>query len=237
MFQIQTGCSLPDGRVDPNGKTLKVMNKSAGNKRTTPEGWMYTSSTGWGFGAAVSVGIIGSGGGAAGMVLYVAGSDGSNPFKVVCSGGQVTRGIGLGPPVSVSVDYSTKDHPATGGPIARLPNGNNPLPPEDFEGVVLMEAVSAGGGAFLPGVSNKGSIAMIRTFKRRYWPIVLATLAAETAGSAMPHMQVVANVGKRGLERLANTFGWVAGGASSWTMSAGVEQIAGVFKSRVAAVE
>src|SRR5262249_1649404 len=109
LFQCQTGCSLPDGRVDPYGNTLKVMNQAGGYKRPVQEGWAYFGSTSWGIGGSVEIGILSLGGGFAGMALFVTDSSGSNRFKVICYGGQITGGIGLGSPVSLSVDYSTKD--------------------------------------------------------------------------------------------------------------------------------
>jgi hypothetical protein len=233
LFQIQSGSSaIPDGRVDPRGDTIRMMNKAAGHKK--PE-WAYDGSTGYGMGISFSVGPWSGGAGVAKMTLFISnGNDSNDKFKVVCWGGQLTKGFGVGPPVNVSRDYSGPDHVSGGSKIKRLPNGRDPLSPHDFEGLVLMDAGSVGAGSADYTFSSKFSVATIRTYKRDHWGAVTSLLAVRSAGqTTVAGGEMAAAAANGGLNKIARTFGWIYGGAASFTLGAGIETVYGLFKSSV----
>jgi hypothetical protein len=236
VFQATFGTKFPlDGLIKPNDLTNQMMHKLCENLKAMkkPE-WKYDSSTGWGVGGGVIIqGALVS------PTLYVIDSNNpSNKFKVKCFGGQVSVGISLGSPISIGGEYSGKDHPSTGGKIKRMPKGNDPLTPEDFEGVVLMEGASGQIGSLNPTsghkIPNKGTFAVVKTFSLSNLPLVLAVVGGNIGGSGFAGTAPAIELARKHLDRSARTEGWTFGGSAAVNLdAAGVEGFTAVFRSRI----
>jgi hypothetical protein len=97
-----------------------------------------------------------------------------------------------------------------------------------------MDASSAGAGSADYTVPSKFTVATIRTYSRDHWGVVTSLLAARTAGQTpVAGGELAAAAANAGLSKLARTFGWIWGGAASFTIGAGFETVHALFKSSV----
>jgi hypothetical protein len=236
LFQNRYGLHPANGRIDPASPAAQTLySERSYSVEKKPPLWKYKSSTGSG----ITLGAFGASLGVSKMTLYVADSnDVYNKFSVKCVGAQAAGGKGLSPsPIGGGVEWSSASHPATGGEVERMPRGNNPILPSDFEGVVLLDAVSASTFATLDltnSYPNKGTFGIVRTFARSLLPVVTATVAAYIASPAQAGAAPAARQMRKALDRMAKTRGWIAGGAASFHSDGpSVEQSIAVFTSKI----
>lgn len=233
LFQNRYGLHPVTGRIDPQSLSAARLYEERGYANDKIPEWKYQSSTGW----SISASGFGSGISSGRMTLYVSDvNNSSNNFRVVCSGGQVSFGVGLSPAdFGGGFERSTTNHTAAGTRIRRMPKGSDPLVPADFEGVVLMDAASVTAGSTDPTLSlpNKGTVGQVTTFSGTYWPMVVATAISQFAGATSPTGSALILV-RRQLDKLARTRGWISGTSSSHsTDPASIEGAVAVYKSRV----
>jgi hypothetical protein len=237
LFQVRYGIKPPNGRIDPNSLATQTLYEERGySSEKKPPAWKYQCSTGW----SIGLGAFGVQIGGSRMNLFVADTnDSSSKFTVVCTGMQLSAGFGLSPsPLGSGVERSAGSHPSTGGRIKRMPRGNDPILPSDFEGVVLLDAASAVSGPIdmTMNYPNKGTFGIVRTFSGSQLPAVLAALAVTTGGAASPTTSALVLRARRQLDRIARTKGWIAGGSTVFaTDAASVEGMVALFSSKVEA--